>query len=429
MENSLYNDKISQGITLMSTEKYDAAKKYFQEAIEIQPTEAEAYNHLGNAYVNLEMYEEAIESFQKMLLIDSENSEIYFSIGSVYVLMGQLEKAVEFFNKAENKGYESSQMYQILASIFFEEDDEVQALRYITRAIKISPFDGSLRILKVKIYLANNQYEQALETLDEMEKVLPDAFEVYDLKAQIYSGMENYEEALKIVEAGVKRFPDDVNLMITKLKVLVLSNKDSQAKELIQTMKEKGVYKIVLKEASIHEATIYIKEQKIDEAHKILFEAKEVLNNDADILYLLLDLCGKTGKYSDVLKYSDELMKVECGDMYLSTAMFFHATALDELGQKETALSEYKSLTKKLRKMTINNPAFYEGYLYRLLSHTKLGEYDKALNLAEYIENLYPEQSDAHAFRYFIYKEMGEEKLAEKERLTAKTLNPNLEIN
>ena len=81
-----------------------------------------------------------------------------------------------------------------------------------------------------------------------------------------------------------------------------------------------------------------------------------------------------------------------------------------------------------MRKATINDPSFYEGYLYRLLSHVKIKEYDKALDLAEYIENLYPEKADAHAFRYFIFKEMGNSEEAKKERDLAKSMNPNLDI-
>lgn len=50
------------------------------------------------------------------------------------------------------------------------------------------------------------------------------------------------------------------------------------------------------------------------------------------------------------------------------------------------------------------------------------------MDLAEYIENLYPEKADAHAFRYFIFKEMGNSEEAKKERDLAKSMNPNLDI-
>lgn len=428
MDTELIQDKISQGIALMSEENYQAAKECFETVIDINPRVMEAYEHLGNAETNLEQYDEAVKTFKKILLLDSNYGKAYFSIGSVYVLKDDKLKAVEYFNKAEEHGYQSSQMYQIMASIFFEADDESQALRNISRAINITPFDGELRIFKARIYLAFDRFGQAIETLDEMGKILPDAFEVYDLKAQILSAQGKFEEALSTINKGCGRFPDDANLAVSKLQLLISADKNSEAYQWIDEMKKNGLYEKTHKQSGIHEATLMIKDNNIEQAYGVLSQTNEKLGGDVDILYLLTDLCGKTSKYKELLQHSEALMKLECGDFYMATAMFFHATALDETEEKEKAQKEFRLLTSKLRKMTIDNPSFYEGYLYRLLSHTKIKEYQKALDLADYIQNLYPDRADAHAFRYFIYKEMGNEIEAENEKQIAKKLNSNLDI-
>lgn len=49
MDTEMINDKVSQGIMLISAEKYDAAKKVFEEIISEAPRTLEAYIHLGNA--------------------------------------------------------------------------------------------------------------------------------------------------------------------------------------------------------------------------------------------------------------------------------------------------------------------------------------------------------------------------------------------
>lgn len=80
------------------------------------------------------------------------------------------------------------------------------------------------------------------------------------------------------------------------------------------------------------------------------------------------------------------------------------------------------------RKMTIEEPSFYEGYVYRLLSHVNLKEFDKALELEEYMENLHPERVDAHAFRYHIYHAMGDEDKAEMEKEIVKNIDPKFTL-
>lgn len=105
MDTEMINDKVSQGIMLISAEKYDAAKLLLEDIIAEAPRTMEAYIHLGNACANLGQYDEAIESFKKALLVDPNYVEAYFSIGSIYVLMNEKVKAIEFYNKAEENGF------------------------------------------------------------------------------------------------------------------------------------------------------------------------------------------------------------------------------------------------------------------------------------------------------------------------------------
>lgn len=412
----------------MAEEKYEAAKDCFKKAIEIDNKSFEAHTHLGNAYANLGDYDDAIASFKNALIIDENSGETYYSIANIYLLKGDNIKAVEFYNKAEDAGYTRADMYQLMSGLFLNAGDEVQALRYITKAINSDPLDGNLRLFKARIYLAYNRYDEALESLDEMQRILPDAFEVYDLRAQIYMALHELDKALEIAEKGCERFPNDPNLTLSKLKVLIEMQNDTAAKELIEDMKKNGQYDMILKDVVIQESILYLRQFDAESTISLLSEANSKLGGDADILYLMLDVFGKAEKYEDIVKTSEDLIKMDPGDFYESTARYFHAHALDKLGKTEEAKAEYRKLTSSLRKLTINDPSFYEGYIYRLLSHTRIGEYDKALQLADYIENLYPDRTDAHAFRYFIYKEMGDEQKAQEEKLKAEQINPDIKL-
>lgn len=428
MSTEKYNDLISQGISLMSSENYPAAKECFEKAIEADNKSFDAYTHLGNACANLELLDEAVEAFKKALVVQPSSGETYFSIGNIHLLKDDKLKAVEFYNKAEAAGFKESQMYQIMTGIFFDANDTAQALRNITRAIAAAPLDGELRLFKTRIFLSENRFDEALDSLDEMEKVLPDAFEAYDMTAQIYCGLKKYDEAIKACETGIKRFPEDANLRLSKLKVLIEFDKIADAAQLLVEMKANGMYEQTLKESVIQESIIEIKNGNNEQAISALVKANESLGNDDDLLYLIMDLQGKTEKYADALKTSEILMNMETSIFYSATAMYFHAHALDKTGEAEEAKKEYRKIASHFRKLTIGDPAFYEGYIYRLLSHAKIGEYEQALALSDYLENMYPDKSDAHAFRYFIYKEKGDLEMAEKEKALAKSINPDLNM-
>lgn len=426
MDKEMYNDHISQGISLMSAENYEAAKSEFEEAIQLDKNSYDAYIHLGNALANLGRKDEAIDAFKNALIVCPNSGEALYSIGNIHLLKDEKLKAIEYYNKAEASGFQRAELYQMLAMIFFEAGDSPQAIRNITRAISVEPLDGNLRLFKARIFLADNKFEEALETLEEMQKILPDAFEAYDLRSQIYCGQGKYEIALKICEEGVSRFPNDANLALSKLKVLIEMNDDDSAKAFIAFMKESGLFNKVMKEATIQESIVLIRSMEIEKTLGVLKSANQQLNGDPDLLYLILDVYGKSEDYNNVLDYSGKLLELSSDVYYEATAKYFHAHALDKLGRIDEAKKEYKNLTSEIRKLTIANPSFYEGYIYRLMCHTRIGEFDKALELADYIGELHPDLADSHAFRYFIYKEKGDVENAEIEKKAALSIKPDM---
>lgn len=428
MDNEIFNDHISQGIALMSAANYPAAKAEFEEAIRINVRSAEAYTHLGNACANLGELDEALAAFKNALVVEPNSAETLFSIASIYLMKNDRLRAVEYYNKAEEAGFKRAELYQILATLFFEIHDSAQALRNITKAIAVAPFDGEARVLKARIYLADNRYDEALDTLEDMQKVLPDAFEAYDLRTQIYSGLGKHEEALRVAEMGCSRFPNDAVLALTKLKVLVAMQDDDAALELIEAMKKMPQYDAVVKESVLQEAIVYLRKEDATTAIKILTAVNEKLGGDSDVLYVLLDLYGKLDNHEKTSEIADKLIALNPNYFYLYTAKFFKAHSAEHMGKTDSAKAQYRKLTSELRKATINNPSFYEGYIYRLLCHTRIGEYDKALSLADYIENLHPDRADGHAYRHYIYKTMGDTEKAEAEKQLALKLNPGMNL-
>lgn len=424
MDDELRN-YLNQGISLMTLEKYDKAIPYFNKVIEQLPRDTEAYFHLGNAYVNMEKYDDALNIFKKILIIDKNNAEAYFALGNVELLMEDNIQAIEYYNKAENLGYSNADLYEILANIYLESEDETQALRYLSKAISKKPFDGELRLYKIRIYLADGRFDEALENLDEMERILPDSFEVYNLKSQILCEKGQFDYAIETINKGVARFPNDINILLARLRLYVKMEKNNEAKKLIQELKDKGLYEKFLKDCSLEEATVYINDKDIDKAISILKNADEKLD-DVDIAFVLMDIYSRKNNFEEVKEYSSKLLNKEIEDFYLANALFLHATALENLGEVDLAKKEYKSITTRLRRITVDNPDFYEGYIFRLLSHTKIGEFEKALELADYLYDLDDEGTDSFAYKYYIYKEMGDINQAEENKKKALEINPDL---
>lgn len=137
-------------------------------------------------------------------------------------------------------------------------------------------------------------------------------------------------------------------------------------------------------------STIYLKSEQFD---KVIYIAEKMLASESELFY------AASAKF------------------YLAQAKFFRGDA-----DAEKVLRE---ITKEFRRITIMNPSFYEGYVYRLLAHKALKEFDEALNLAEYMKNLFPDRPDGYVFKYTIYKDMNDLEKAEQEKREALNIDPS----
>lgn len=97
-----------------------------------------------------------------------------------------------------------------------------------------------------------------------------------------------------------------------------------------------------------------------------------------------------------------------------------------KLGKTSDANIQFKKAIKKLRKISMSNRTYYEVYIYRALAHKQVKEYDKAIEMAEFIIDLQPEREDGYMILADIYKDMGEEEKSEQQFNIALEKNPDL---
>ncbi len=420
-------DLINMGIGLMREENYGAAKETFGKALQADPTNYDAFIHLGNACVNLGEMDDAIMAFTNALAVKPDAGEALFSIGNVYYLQDDFRRAVKYYNKTEAAGYKSVDMYLIMAEIFGRVNDTEQVLRCLNRALKLEPLRGDIWRRKTVVLIDAGKFDDAQETLDQFLELLPDALDAYDLQSRLLCAQEKYDEALQKLQPAKERFPDDPQIKMVELYICSEAGRNEQVKALIGELKEKGLDTGRRKTLGMEEARMYLTEGKNQEMVSSLEWALEEDPDDSELLYLLLSAYIQTLDHNKIVVTADRVVASKNpAPSLVASAKFYRAMSLRELGKEEQAKAEFRSLTKELRDLTIQNPGLTEIYMLRLLTHCNLGEYDQAFQLADYLQNISPDSADGHAYRHLIYKQMGDEKKAAEELAAARAINPDI---
>lgn len=416
----------NQGKMYMAAENYALAEKCFADICKAEPENVDALCHLGNALTCLDKFDEALKTFRSALMHDKDNGRILYSIAGVYLLDNDIASAVRYYNRAEAAGYRSVEMYLILAGIFAESEDYAQAIRAFSNAIELRPLKAELYSKKASLQINYGDKEGALATLAELRELIPDAYESYKLAVQIHCMTESYDKALQEAEAGLARFPDDPMIKLLKLRVLAEAGRYEQTillAEEILSMPDiaEAESKTIIYKASAH-AMLSQTDKVID-----TLRTYTSLDKDAQALYLLMNTYQMTGKFAGVKECAEKLEALDVDAPTMAAAIYYKANAIGRL-EPGKAAAEFARIVPVLRKLSLKAPQNREIYVFRLLSHTELKEYDKAHALADYLCNAYPELPDGHLYRSHIFNRQGQREKAESERKAALAIAPGLKL-
>ncbi len=96
--------KVDEGVDLTYNQKFEKAKKLFEEAIEIDPNDYEAYYYLGNYYAGKRKYSKAIKYYNKAIVINPHFGDAYFVRGEMKFYLNDKKGACADWKLAAKNG-------------------------------------------------------------------------------------------------------------------------------------------------------------------------------------------------------------------------------------------------------------------------------------------------------------------------------------
>lgn len=115
------------------------AERFARELNREKPGTPEILLFLGNIYTKMGDYNRAIQAFQESLELDDENTEAYNNIGIVYRLEENLPAAVGALERARELAPERADIWYNLANVHKQMDEPEVAETYYRKAIELDP--------------------------------------------------------------------------------------------------------------------------------------------------------------------------------------------------------------------------------------------------------------------------------------------------
>ncbi len=416
-----------QGVALLKLLKLGEAQLKFEKAIELEPMLVDSYKNLGDLNVAKEQYEEAKKFYKKAMLIEKKG-EYYFLYGNACFLSDNMNEGIENYKLAISNGYDSDEMMMMMGIAYENINENELALRYFQKAHLKNPSKDDYLVKKISVLIKMNQYDEAEISVDELLENSSELYDGYHMKTQILMFNGKINEAITFAKNASEKFPADAELLFDYAKCLAIAKRYSEVNKIISAAKEMAYFAQVKNQFMLLEAQVAAEERNIEKAINVcevcLESENESYKNEAKFMLLSLHLIEPN--YKKTLEFSNNLISSNLGDNYYYAALYYRPFCLSKLNKEEDALKYYKEANMIYRMGTLKNPGAVDLYIYRCMCLRDLGDYDKAFELLEFIENLDTGIAEIHTLRADIYDKLNNTVQAKIEREKAFKIKPEL---
>lgn len=420
-------DLNQQGIALLKVGNIDKAKEKFNRAVELEPMCIDSYKNLGHLNFKIGNYQDAKNYYKKALLIEKDG-EIYYQYGNVCFMNDEPHEGLEYYNLALASGYNNDEMFFFMGMAYEHMNDDKMALRYIQKAIIKNPSRPDYKVKKVSILLRLNMIDEAKTAVDELLLDNAELYDGYHMKTAILLEEKKYDEAIKFSKSASDRFPEDPDLLYDYANVLALSGSYELALQVVKGAKSLKYFNDAKSRFILLEAEINAELGNITEAIELCDECISLETEDAtmsDARFMRINLALTIPDFESALKNAEILINEE-KNAYYYAALYFRPYCLNKLGRQDEAYKYFNEAISLYRLAALQNPEAFDAYLYRAMCLKDINEYDKALELLEFMENLSDEVAEIYTIRADIYKLTGKEHLMQEELEKAYRIKPEL---
>ena len=419
-------DLNQQAAMLIKAGNLEAAKAKLNEAINIEPMLMDSYKNFGDLSIAESNYKEAKNYYKKALLVEKV-PELYFLCGNACFMNDELHEGLSYYNQAITAGFDSDEMLFFMGLAYEHLNDDRMALRYFQKASAKNPSRPDYYVKKISVLIRLDMLESAEQETDELLRTAPELFDGYHMKTRLLMHSGRYNEAIAFSKAASDKFPEDAELKHDYIKAVAMSGDLEKALNLLGLAKQMKHFEASKRDFLMLEAQITAERNDFDRAIACCKECIETEDEDffaSEARFMLMNLEMSKPDFEATFAQAEALIAHDAEDSFYHAALYYRAFSLSKLGKAAEAKTAYKEAISIYRLTTLKRPEAIDVYIYRAMCLKDTEEYDKALEMLDFIIGLGAELAEVYALKADIYTALGRTSLANEAKEKAYALKP-----
>ncbi|XP_046860026.1 cell division cycle protein 27 homolog [Xenia sp. Carnegie-2017] len=194
--------------------EHDTAIKFFQRAVQVDPSFTYAYTLLGHEYVLTEELDRAMSCFRSAIRTDSRHYNAWYGVGMIYYKQEKYNLAEVHFKKALTINPSSSVLLCHIGVVQHAMKKSQIALLTIEKAMEIDPRNPLCKFHHGTILFTIEKYREALAEFEELRRIVPKEALVYFMIGKVYKKLGESHKAQMYFSWAVDLDPKGANNQI-----------------------------------------------------------------------------------------------------------------------------------------------------------------------------------------------------------------------
>ncbi len=241
LENILYamnadqtpKGRYTMGRSLRAQGEFAAAATEFQKSQNDVNYRKSSLANLGEIYYILNLNEQAVSYLDQALVLDPKNANLHLKLAEAYERLGKVDLAAEQYNLSLSKNGDNQEIlmsleniwkqkiaenpdnaeaYANLGAVYQRQNNFTAALQQYEKAESLNPSNVNTRLNLGTLYQAQKEYDTAIAAYDTILDVNPNFKLAYLYKAQCYRALGNKDAAIQNYKLALNLDPTNQDI-------------------------------------------------------------------------------------------------------------------------------------------------------------------------------------------------------------------------
>ncbi len=200
---------LSLGLLLYRLELYEKAIEAHDYALAIDPFYVAALLNKANAYFAMGRFFHAIRIYKEAFEMEEPEAMSVYCMGECYEKLEKYPQAIENYKKAIELDELLSDAWVGIGVCLSEQANYEGALRHIHRAIEIEPANAEFWFILADTQLSAGLIDEATVSFRKVADMEPDNADIWLEFSHLYAEQEDYASAIDILNEGIVLQPDN----------------------------------------------------------------------------------------------------------------------------------------------------------------------------------------------------------------------------